>query len=233
LQTLKKVPAPNPIQQARWAQRAVEESASHSFSNPFVPIQDDVDRWLWFAQETPRKLKNPQTFTQVPQGKNPHMRPSAMNGLSHDSIVQEYSSPEPPLFEHDYQTFKLLPDDAKRAVIQREAEEYGMEKPQGYSVSFHYNPHVEYHHFGSSHPMKPWRLTLTKQLVLSYGLEYCMELYEPRPATFEELAIFHDREYLSFLNKYVCYHTELGSYVSANRSTGLPHKMLNRTILHT
>ncbi|KAF2638807.1 histone deacetylase [Massarina eburnea CBS 473.64] len=121
------------------------------------------------------------------------------NGHS-NAIVQEYLSPDDALFEQDFQTFKLLDDDDKRSVIQREAEEYGMEKPRGYNVSFHYNPHVEYHHFGSSHPMKPWRLTLTKQLVLAYGLEYCMELYEPRPATFDELAIFHDREYLSFLS---------------------------------
>ncbi|PVH93291.1 histone deacetylase [Periconia macrospinosa] len=122
-----------------------------------------------------------------------------LNGHS-NNIVQEYLSPDDALFEQDFQSFKALSDDDKRMVIQREAEEYGMEKPQGYSVSFHYNPHVEYHHFGSSHPMKPWRLTLTKQLVLAYGLEYCMELYEPRPATFDELAIFHDREYLSFLS---------------------------------
>lgn len=132
------------------------------------------------------------------------MRPSnydlPLNGHS-NNIVQEYLSPDDALFEQNYQSFKALSDDEKRLVIQREAEEYGMEKPKGYSVSFHYNPHVEYHHFGSSHPMKPWRLTLTKQLVLAYGLEYCMELYEPRPATFDELAIFHDREYLSFLSK--------------------------------
>lgn len=105
------------------------------------------------------------------------------------------------LFVEDFGAFKGLTEDEKRAVIRHEAEEHGIEKPQGYSVSFHYNPHVEYHHFGSSHPMKPWRLTLTKQLVLAYGLEYSMELYEPRPATLDELAIFHDREYLSFISK--------------------------------
>lgn len=116
-------------------------------------------------------------------------------------IVEHYMSPDDQVFAADFQSFKILSDNEKRQIIAREAEEYGMEKPKGYSVSFHYNPHVEYHHFGSSHPMKPWRLTLTKQLVLAYGLEYCMELYEPRPATFDELAIFHDREYLSFLSK--------------------------------
>ncbi|KAF2186645.1 histone deacetylase 3 [Zopfia rhizophila CBS 207.26] len=123
----------------------------------------------------------------------------ALSTNGHSNIVEEWMSPAD-LFEEDFQTFKGLSSADKQDVIQKEAEEYGMEKPQGYNVSFHYNPHVEYHHFGSSHPMKPWRLTLTKQLVLAYGLEYTMDLYEPRPASFDELAIFHDREYLTFLS---------------------------------
>jgi histone deacetylase HOS2 len=120
---------------------------------------------------------------------------------SSNNIVQEYLSPDDAYVVEDYSAFKALTDSEKQEVIAREAEEYGLQKPLGWNVSFHYNPHVEYHHFGSSHPMKPWRLTLTKQLVLAYGLEYTMDLYEPRPANFNELAIFHDREYLSYLSK--------------------------------
>lgn len=112
-----------------------------------------------------------------------------------NNIVEEYMSPNDGYVE-DFEAFKVLTDAEKRDVIAREADENGLERPVGWNVSFHYNPHVEYHHFGSSHPMKPWRLTLTKQLVLSYGLEYTMDLYEPRPASFDELAIFHDRDYL-------------------------------------
>ncbi|KAF2013885.1 histone deacetylase [Aaosphaeria arxii CBS 175.79] len=123
------------------------------------------------------------------------------NNHPSNNIVEEYLCDAPDLPELDYQAFKGLADGDKQDVIQREAEEYGLERPKGYSVSFHYNPHVEYHHFGSSHPMKPWRLTLTKQLVVGYGLEYTMDLYEPRPAGFDELAIFHDRDYLSFLSE--------------------------------
>ncbi|OCK76432.1 histone deacetylase 3 [Lepidopterella palustris CBS 459.81] len=123
--------------------------------------------------------------------------PGPSNGSSNNIIVQEWMSPEG--YVEDYQAFKVLSKEEKEAIIRKEADDYGMEKPQGSSVSFHYNPNVEYHHFGSSHPMKPWRLTLTKQLILAYGLEYTMELHEPRPATLDELAIFHDREYLSFL----------------------------------
>ncbi|KAJ4312426.1 histone deacetylase [Neodidymelliopsis sp. IMI 364377] len=121
------------------------------------------------------------------------------NRPSHN-IVEEYLSPVNDVYTGNFQEFKRLTDKEKQEVIAREAEEYGLEKPQGHNVSFHYNPNVEYHHFGSSHPMKPWRLTLTKQLVLSYGLEYTMDIYEPRPASYEELAIFHDREYLSYLS---------------------------------
>jgi hypothetical protein len=118
-----------------------------------------------------------------------------------NNIVEEYLSPNDAYYVEDFSTFKRLTDAEKIEVIAREAEEHGLEKPLGWNVSFHYNPHVEYHHFGSSHPMKPWRLTLTKQLVLSYGLEYTMDLYTPRPANFGELALFHDREYLSYLSK--------------------------------
>lgn len=118
-----------------------------------------------------------------------------------NNIVEEYLSPDDQYVVEDFQAFKSLTSTEKQEVIRREALDYGLEKPKGWNVSFHYNPHVEYHHFGSSHPMKPWRLTLTKQLVLSYGLEYTMDLYEPRPANFNELAIFHDREYLSYLSK--------------------------------
>ncbi|KAF2496922.1 histone deacetylase 3 [Lophium mytilinum] len=114
-----------------------------------------------------------------------------------NQIVQEWEPTEP--WAVDYGDFKSMSAEAKEAVIQKEADEYGIEKPKGYKVSFHYNAEVEYHHFGSSHPMKPWRLTLAKQLILAYGLEYAMDLYQPRPATFDELAIFHDRQYLGFL----------------------------------
>lgn len=131
------------------------------------------------------------------------MRASGYSSSSRPSnnIVEEYLSPVNDVYTGDFQDFKRLTDSEKQEVIAREAEEYGLERPHGYNVSFHYNPHVEYHHFGSSHPMKPWRLTLTKQLVLSYGLEYTMDLYEPRPANLNELNIFHDREYLSYLSE--------------------------------
>jgi histone deacetylase HOS2 len=51
--------------------------------------------------------------------------------------------------------------------------------------------------------MKPWRLTLTKQLVMAYGMHYAMDLYLARGATYEEMAEFHKNEYLDFLSQVV------------------------------
>ncbi|KAK5154651.1 hypothetical protein LTR04_005959 [Oleoguttula sp. CCFEE 6159] len=76
-----------------------------------------------------------------------------------------------------------------------------IERPTGYTVSYHFNPEVEGHHFGKLHPMKPWRLTLTKQLVMSYGLHFAMDNYVSLKATKEDMAVFHDRDYLEFLSK--------------------------------
>lgn len=83
--------------------------------------------------------------------------------------------------------------------VLREVEESGMERSSSHIVSFHYNSGVEQHHFGRSHPMKPWRLVLTKQLILAYGLQYAMDLYQTREATKQELTDFHSQEYLEFL----------------------------------
>ena len=71
------------------------------------------------------------------------------------------------------------------------------------------------------HPMKPYRyalcnssrvlaevedrrrLTLTNNLVVGYGLHKSMDVYQPRPATKEELEMFHGEDYIDFLSRYV------------------------------
>ncbi|KAK8056038.1 hypothetical protein PG993_001265 [Apiospora rasikravindrae] len=83
--------------------------------------------------------------------------------------------------------------------VKRMAHEYGITKPKGYNVTFHYNPNMERHHFGQTHPMKPWRLTLTKSLVTSYGMNFAMDNYTARTATYEELTNFHTNDYVDFL----------------------------------
>ena len=51
--------------------------------------------------------------------------------------------------------------------------------------------------------MKPWRLTLTKHLIMGYGLQYAMDNYEALPASRETVEAFHDPEYVEFLSKSV------------------------------
>lgn len=50
--------------------------------------------------------------------------------------------------------------------------------------------------------MKPHRLTLTNHLVISYGLDKKMEVYQPRRATEEEIMEFHAADYIDFLKRY-------------------------------
>lgn len=53
------------------------------------------------------------------------------------------------------------------------------------------------------HPMKPHRLTVTNHLVMGYGLHRQMDMYQPRPATKDELEMFHDQDYVDFLARCV------------------------------
>lgn len=99
--------------------------------------------------------------------------------------------------------WRSLTNAQQQHIRHKERDRNGIVRPKGYDVSFHYNAKVEAHHFGSQHPMKPWRLTLTKQLLMSYGLDYAMHMFESRPASKEELAAFHSRDYLDFLSRYV------------------------------
>ncbi|CAE7030569.1 hypothetical protein PTNB73_05436 [Pyrenophora teres f. teres] len=176
-------PLPDSLTLARCEKDRKEEPRTHSFIDTFVGTQDHRDG------SKPRVVDS----FGMPTSGYIHSNGPATN------IVQEYSPFD--TYVASYQDFKLLPNSEKQEVIRNEAEENGLERPKGWNVSFHYNPHVEYHHFGSSHPMKPWRLTLTKQLVVAYGLEYTMDIYSPRPASMEELALFHERKYLDYLSR--------------------------------
>ena len=111
--------------------------------------------------------------------------------MARSAIVQEYAPPKPSI------TFTV---DSKTS---HERQDNGIIRPKGYRVSWHANPAVELHHFGQSHPMKPWRLTLTKQLVMAYGMHHAMDLYLSRAATLEEMADFHSSDYLEFLRSVI------------------------------
>lgn len=75
----------------------------------------------------------------------------------------------------------------------------GITRPKGYTVSYHANPEVEKQHFGQTHPMKPWRLTLTNKIVMSYGMHDAMDVYLSRAATYQELTEFHSEDYVRAL----------------------------------
>ncbi|KAK9476430.1 hypothetical protein V1514DRAFT_336960 [Lipomyces japonicus] len=68
-------------------------------------------------------------------------------------------------------------------------------------VSYHNNEDVSRYHFGSRHPMKPFRLMLTDHLVLGYGLHDKMDFYKTRRATDEEILQFHSDDYVDFLKR--------------------------------
>ena len=104
----------------------------------------------------------------------------------------------PPMTEEDERHWRNAELQAK---IQHHVEEFGITRPAGPRVSFHYNCQVEDMHFGKTHPMKPWRLTLTKHLVLGYGLQYAMDTYEAVAAGKDQVRAFHDPDYVDFLSE--------------------------------
>lgn len=52
--------------------------------------------------------------------------------------------------------------------------------------------------------MKPHRLTLVNTLMIGYGLDKQIhQIYNPPPASREELLGYHDKDYIDFLSRYV------------------------------
>ncbi|EGS18768.1 histone deacetylase-like protein [Thermochaetoides thermophila DSM 1495] len=123
-------------------------------------------------------------------------RPPKPNYLPHDidvddPIVEEYSIPLQKASDHENAMYFNK--------MKWAAQEFGIQRPKGYTVSYHAQPEMEKHHFGQTHPMKPWRLTLTKSLVTAYGMPFAMDNYITREATYEELNAFHSSDYLDYL----------------------------------
>jgi len=111
-------------------------------------------------------------------------------GFSTSNIVQEYWPLEQ---QGDRENWSIL------RKVKEEIDKNGIVRPKGYNVSWHSQPEIEKHHFGHAHPMKPWRLTLAKALVMSYGMHSAMDTYVSRQATREELEDFHSADYLEYL----------------------------------
>ena len=66
-------------------------------------------------------------------------------------------------------------------------------------VCYYYDGNVGNYSYGEEHEMKPDRITMTHSLILSYGLNQKMEIYQPHKATQEEITKFHSDDYIKFL----------------------------------
>ncbi len=68
-------------------------------------------------------------------------------------------------------------------------------------TAFVYSDSFSRFNYGTSHPLKPFRLKLTYELIKIRGLlgEQDPRLIEPRPATIEDLLVYHSKEYLKIL----------------------------------
>ena len=119
------------------------------------------------------------------------------NGFAYTSHAPQTPA-TPPITDEDE---RLWRDQELNRKIMLQVEENGITKPRGCKVSYHYNSTVEDMHFGKTHPMKPWRLTLTKHLVLGYGLQYAMDTFEAVAAGKDQVRAFHDPDYVDFLSE--------------------------------
>ena len=71
----------------------------------------------------------------------------------------------------------------------------------GRKVSYFYDADMGHYYSGPGHPMKPQRLKLAHQLILSYGLYRKMDVYRPHLASATEMSRFHADEYVDFLQR--------------------------------
>lgn len=68
-------------------------------------------------------------------------------------------------------------------------------------VVYFWDPDVGNFHYGTGHPMKPQRLSVTHSLVLHYGLYKKMQVYKPYRASVHDMCRFHSDEYIDFLQR--------------------------------
>lgn len=68
-------------------------------------------------------------------------------------------------------------------------------------VCYFYNNDMGSYYYGASHPMKPHRLKMTHSLLLSYGVYKKLDVYRPHYADYQELTLFHSKDYIDFLKR--------------------------------
>ncbi|KAK8198784.1 hypothetical protein BKA81DRAFT_131406 [Phyllosticta paracitricarpa] len=68
-------------------------------------------------------------------------------------------------------------------------------------IAYMYDPDIGCYDYEPGHCMKPFRIRMTHDLVMSYGLYRNMEVYRAKPATSLEMTQFHTDEYIEFLKR--------------------------------
>ncbi|EAY23279.1 acetylpolyamine aminohydrolase, putative [Trichomonas vaginalis G3] len=66
-------------------------------------------------------------------------------------------------------------------------------------IVYFYDEDVGNFFYAPNHPMKPHRIRMAHNLILSYNLFPKLQIYRPKKATVEELTRFHTPEYIQFL----------------------------------
>lgn len=66
-------------------------------------------------------------------------------------------------------------------------------------VSYFYDNEVGSFYYGQEHPMKPFRIKMSHQLIVNYGLYRKMSCYLPHRASDAEMSAFHSPEYIQHL----------------------------------
>ncbi|OQO14971.1 hypothetical protein B0A48_00353 [Cryoendolithus antarcticus] len=137
--------------------------------------------------------------------RTPDLTDDYINGGEYDDPMscggrgaQGSGSYTPPATKEDLRYWR---DQDLNEKIMRGVEENGITRPKGHKVTYHYNSTVEDMHFGKTHPMKPWRLTLAKHLILGYGLQHTMDTHEAVAAGKDQVSRFHDPHYVEFLSQ--------------------------------
>jgi histone deacetylase 1/2 len=68
-------------------------------------------------------------------------------------------------------------------------------------VSYFYDSEIGNFHYGFGHPMKPHRVRMTHDLIVTYGLYKHCDVFRPELLTKEDLIKFHTPDYIDFLAK--------------------------------
>lgn len=71
--------------------------------------------------------------------------------------------------------------------------------------------------YGVDHPMKPERISMVFDLIRNFDLSHRFKMVQAKPCTIEDLLVFHDPQYVKFMNQY----DTLSEAVKTNHNFGI------------